>query len=227
MTTTEAQGTSAEVTDALREAILRGDFVSGQRLIEADLRERFGATRFVIRTALQSLAGEGLVEVQHNRGARVREVTLAEAIEICEVRRSLEGLLAERAADRATQADRTELKGIIRQMKSAAKAGDFRLYNELHAGLHRSVRRIAAHETTTEILDRLRGKMVRLQFQLELLHGRSAVSLPQYQAIVDAIVAADPAAAESAMHEHITSDIDALKQLHTWPVVAPGMHTWG
>jgi DNA-binding GntR family transcriptional regulator len=157
----------------------------------------------------------------------VREVTLAEAIEISEVRRSLEGLLAERAADRATQADRTELKGIIRQMKSAAKAGDFRQYNELYTSLHRSIRRIAAHETTAEILDRLRGKMVRLQFQLELLHGRSAVSLPQYQAIVDAIVAADPAAAESAMHDHITSDIDSLRKLDAWPAAAPGIHTWG
>jgi DNA-binding GntR family transcriptional regulator len=102
-----------DVADSLRDGILRGDYVAGQRLVEADLCERFGTTRFIIRSALQSLAAQGLVEVRRNRGARVRTVTIDEAIEISEVRRALEGLCAARAAERATRDDRDELRRIV------------------------------------------------------------------------------------------------------------------
>jgi len=84
-------GTGLTVAGAVRTAILQGEFAPGQRLIEADLCERFGTSRFVVRAALQELSAQGLVAFQRNRGARVREISLAEAIEITEVRKLLEG----------------------------------------------------------------------------------------------------------------------------------------
>src|SRR6266496_3792577 len=88
------------VTDALRAAILRGDYAPRQRMIEADLCAELGVSRFAVRTTLRALAAEGLIEVQPNKGARIREIPLAEAIEITEVRMVLEGLVAARAAAR-------------------------------------------------------------------------------------------------------------------------------
>ena len=82
------------VLDELRAAILAGEFVAGQRLVEVDLCERFGCGRFAVRAAIPVLDSEGLVDVQRHRGARVRIIPLAEAIEITEVRRLLEGLIA-------------------------------------------------------------------------------------------------------------------------------------
>jgi DNA-binding GntR family transcriptional regulator len=202
-----------DVADALREAILRGDYVAGQRLVEADLCERFGATRFIIRTALQSLAGQGLVEVLRNRGARVRTVTIDEAIEITEVRRALEGLCAARAAERATRQDRAELRQLVVSMKAAWKAGELMRYSELNGELHAAIRSIADHQTSARILEQLRGQIVRHQFHLALVPGRPAVSLPQHEAVVAAIAAGDPAAAEHAMHVHIDSVIEALRAL--------------
>jgi DNA-binding GntR family transcriptional regulator len=94
----------AAVLDELRDAILAGEFVAGQRLVEVDLCERFGCSRFAVRAAIPVLASEGLVDVQRHRGARVRVIPLDEAIEITEVRGMLEGLAAARAARRATSA---------------------------------------------------------------------------------------------------------------------------
>ena len=54
----------------IREAILSGEFVPNQRLIEADLSERFAAGRAAVRAALLELANEGLIERVQNRGAR-------------------------------------------------------------------------------------------------------------------------------------------------------------
>ena len=101
------------VLDELRAAILAGEFVAGQRLVEVDLCERFGCGRFAVRAAIPVLASEGLVDVQRHRGARVRIIPLAEAIEITEVRRLLEGLIAARAAERATRAEVASLSRSI------------------------------------------------------------------------------------------------------------------
>src|SRR6187399_2420603 len=90
--------TRADLTRILREAIVSGEYVPNQRLIEADLSATYGASRAAVRTALLELGAEGLVDRLPNRGSRVRAIPLAEAIEILEVRMGLEGLCAAKAA---------------------------------------------------------------------------------------------------------------------------------
>lgn len=201
------------VLDALRTAILAGEFAAGQRLVEVDLCERFGCTRFAVRAAIPVLASEGLLDVQRHRGARVRVIPVAEAIEITEVRRLLEGLTAARAAERVTPAQAGELEQIIQDMREAVAAGELLRYSDTNARLHALIREIAAHGTAAGIIERLRAQLVRHQFALSLIPGRPAVSLAQHERIAAAIIAGDPAGAEAAMHEHISSVIDALRSL--------------
>jgi DNA-binding GntR family transcriptional regulator len=205
--------TRGAVAGAVRAAILRGEFAPGQRLIEADLCERFGTSRFVIRAALQELSGQGLVEFQRNRGARVREISLGEAIEITEVRQLLEGLQAARAATRVTAAEAAMLRDIVARMRAAVAQAELLTYSGLNARLHAAIRDISAHQTSARLLRQLRDQTVRHQFTLSLMPGRPAVSLPQHEAIVATVTARDPAAAERAMHDHLQSVIDALQAL--------------
>jgi DNA-binding GntR family transcriptional regulator len=201
------------VLDELRAAILAGEFAAGQRLVEVDLCERFGCSRFAVRAAIPVLASEGLVDIQRHRGARVRVIPLEEAIEITEVRRLLEGLIAARAAQRATPAEVAELRQVIGQMRAAVASAELMRYSDANARLHALVRRIGAHQTATGILERLRAQLVRHQFALALVPGRPAVSLAQHERIVGAIAAGDPKEAEAAMLDHITSVIESLNSL--------------
>jgi DNA-binding GntR family transcriptional regulator len=89
----------------LRDAITRGEMAPGQRLIEAELGERFGVTRNSARLALDVLVADGLVERVPNRGARVRTIPTAEAVAILECRMVLDGLLCRKAAENATDAE--------------------------------------------------------------------------------------------------------------------------
>ncbi len=201
----------AGVTDALRAAILRGDYAPRQRMIEADLCAELGASRFAVRTTLRALAAEGLIEVQRNKGARIREIPLAEAIEITEVRMVLEGLVAARAAERVTSAGQAQLRGIVAEMRRAVRAAELLRYSELNARLHAAIRGAAGHPTAARILEQLRAQVVRHQFQLALLPGRPAISVAQHARIVSAICAGDPAAAEQAMRAHVASVLQALR----------------
>lgn len=202
----------SEVFDELRAAILRGEYAPLQRLIETELIERYGTTRFVLRNALTRLAAEGMVELQPNRGARVRQISAEEAIEITEIRRAVEALVAARAAQRITDEEITDLRALGSAMTAAVENMDTLGYSELNAQLHSSVRRIADHHTATRIIEQLHGQMVRHQFRLSLVPGRPSVSLPEHLAIIDAVCARDPEQAARAMRVHLDS---VLKMLTT------------
>ena len=201
------------VTEALRAAILNGEYAPRQRLVEVDLCERFGTSRFILRSALQELAGQGLVEFQRNRGARVREVSIDEAIEITEVRILLEGLLAARAAERVTKSEATMLRKLVKDMRAAVEKSELLTYSDLNARLHSAIRDIAAHETAARVLSQLRDQTVRHQFSLSLVPGRPSISLPQHEAIVAAITNRRPDVAKQAMEEHLQSVIQAFQAL--------------
>jgi DNA-binding GntR family transcriptional regulator len=201
------------VTEALRAAILAGEYAPRQRLVETGLCERFGTSRFILRAALQELAAQGLVEFQRNRGARVRDVSFAEAIEITEVRILLEGHLAALAAERLTKSDGAMLRRIVKDMRTAVGKAELLAYSDLNARLHAAVRDIAGHQTASRLLRQLRDQTIRHQFSLSVVPGRATVSLPQHEAIVAAITARRPDEAQRAMHEHLQSVIQAFQAL--------------
>lgn len=201
------------VREALRKAILDGEYLPGERLVESALCERFGASRFTIRTALQDLVADGLVEVQRNRGAAVRKISFEEAVEITEVRMVLEGLVAARAAERVTDEQCSELDEVGLLMRRAVAAGELRRYSELNARLHALIQAAARHRTADSLIETMRGRLVRHQYALSLLPGRPAVSLPQHERIIEAIRSRSPKAAEEAMRAHIASVIEALRSL--------------
>jgi DNA-binding GntR family transcriptional regulator len=198
--------------DGLREALGRGDLAPGQRLVEADLAAAYGVTRASVRAALIDLTGEGLVERIPNRGARVRVVSVEEAVAITECRMVLEGLCAARAAERATAAEIESLVRIGALMRAAVTGGEPVTYSEHNRQLHRRVREIAAQPVANAVLDRLNAQLVRHQFRLSLRSGRPQVSLAEHLAIIDGIAMRDPVAAEAAARAHMASVIAALRQ---------------
>jgi DNA-binding GntR family transcriptional regulator len=200
------------VVQQLRGAIMNGDVVPGQRLVEAELAETLGVTRASVRAALFDLAADGLVERVPNRGARVRVVPVAEAIAITECRMVLEGLCAAKAAERATPAQVERLSTIGEQMVATVAAGEPLKYSALNRELHQTVHEISGQAVAAGLLQRLNAQIVRHQFQLALRPGRTHVSLPEHQAIIAAIAAHDPAAAEAAARAHLASVIEALRE---------------
>ncbi|SCK53590.1 DNA-binding transcriptional regulator, GntR family [Streptomyces sp. WMMB 714] len=210
-------GAGVPLVEAIREAIIRGEFVPNQRLVEADLSSQFGASRAGVRSALLELTNEGLVERIQNRGARVRAVPLDEAIEISEVRMVLEGLCAAKAAEAVTGEEVRELQGIGKSMREAVAGGDLLGYSALNQELHRRVREIGGQRTASRVLERLRGQNVRHQFRLAMHPGRPSVSLPEHLAIIDGICTHDPEAAESAARAHLRSVIEALREVDAQP----------
>ena len=196
----------------LREAILRGEFMPNERLIEVNLAQRVEVGRAAVRTALARLEQEGIVEREPFRGARVRSVSEAEAIELLEARAVLEGLVARTAALKATDDDIAVLRAIFMQMQDRFEAGDLLGISELNSQFHRQLLRIADHRTAARMIDVLQAQVVRYQFRTVLVPGRASQSMAEHRAVVDAVAAHDAAAAETAMREHLSHVVEALRQ---------------
>jgi DNA-binding GntR family transcriptional regulator len=201
------------VTDLIRDAIVRGEYAPNQRLIEADLSSTFSASRATVRTALLELASEGLVERLPNRGSRVRAISLDEAIEILEVRMGVEGLCAAKTAMNLSDEDAAALERLRDEMLESVAEGDLVEYSRLNQYLDVRIRELSRHATASDVLGRLHAQSVRHQFKLSSRPQRAKVSVHQHAAIIDAIVARDPEAAEQAVRSHLLSVIDALRQL--------------
>ncbi|MEV8229330.1 GntR family transcriptional regulator [Streptomyces sp. NPDC079167] len=195
----------------LRQAILRGETAPAQRLVENELAEQFGVTRAGVRAALIELASEGLVERIRNRGSRVRVVSVDEAVAITECRMALEGLCAAKAAVAADAEQLDRLTAVGEAMTKAVDDGEPMLYSDLNHELHAMVREFSGQRTAVSLLERLNGQLVRHRFQLALRPGRPQQSLSEHLAMIDAIRAREPQAAEAAVRSHLASVIEALR----------------
>jgi DNA-binding GntR family transcriptional regulator len=204
------QGEPERPEDRLRAAIVAGRLLPNERLVEADLTRRIGVGRSAVRTALARLEHEGLVELEPHRGARVRLVSVPEAIEILQARAALEGLAANRAARNATEADAADLRAILADMRKLLDAGDLLKASDANAVLHRRLLEIGGHTTANRLIDGLRSQLVRFTYRTILLPGRSERSFAEHTAIIEAVAAHDGAAAERAMRRHLSHVADAL-----------------
>ena len=107
----------------LRGHIVKGELMPNERLVEVDLTASLGVGRATVRTFLSRLEQEGLVVREPNRGARVRMVSEAEALEITHAR-ALEALAAREAAVHATYDEIATMRETLAHMASRIQAGD-------------------------------------------------------------------------------------------------------
>ncbi|WP_235037349.1 GntR family transcriptional regulator [Actinomadura sp. K4S16] len=203
-------GDDQSPADRLRALILAGEMAPGQRLVEGDLAELLQVKRSAVRAALVELTAERLVERIRNRGARVRVVTVAEAIAMYECRMVLEGLCARKAAENITEDGAERLRAIGASMEAAVRNGDPLQYSQLNERLHTQIREIAAQPVAKEMLEGMHAQLVRHRFRLALRPGRSGQSLPQHLEIIAAVASGDADAAETAMRDHVLDVIRAL-----------------
>ncbi len=220
MTSAQLKGAAARlhVSTHIRQSLWAGDLLPGQRLVVQDLADQLGVTRSSVREALFDLASDDLVELVPNRGASIRVISVDEAIQITECRSALERLCARKAAERATEEQRAELVEVGVQLRAAVAEEEFHTYSALNRRLHDLVIEFSGQTIAARQLERLNVQMVRFQFRLALRTGRPQEALPQLLAIIDAVTAGDPTAADTAAEAQLASVIDQLRKTETLPL---------
>jgi len=206
------------IVDLLGEAVVAGRYAVGASLPpEPLLCEELGVSRTVIREAVKSLVAKGLLSTGPKVGTRVlpdeqwnwfdNDVVAWQARaghtrefirDLQELRRVVEPAAVRLAATRATTQDIAELESAYAGMKHAVEHGGDYVSHDLrfHQGLLR-----ACHNRMVVQMSRALGALLRTSFEISTSrpypHGPVS-SLPLHRAVLDAVIAHQPAKAEKA-----------------------------
>jgi DNA-binding GntR family transcriptional regulator len=185
--------------------VQNGNYAPGQRLIEADLQDVTGASRGPIREAMKRLAAEGLIEIQHRKGARVRRLTHREIENLYDVREILEGFAASRAAARS---DNPTFRAGITKLEERFKKkfdGSPQAYMDYNGAFHAF---IVQHSENGDLI-RLVSELHVPIFMLRLYHiiDRAFIKRAhdEHDEIIKHLLEGDAVRAERAMRKHIRS----------------------
>jgi GntR family transcriptional regulator of vanillate catabolism len=200
------------VMDQIRESILGGSVVTGERLNEVRLSRTLAVSRTPVRAALQALAGEGLLDYEPNRGFSVREFPLDAVVDAYEIRASLEGVAVRFAAERGLSreekaiVERSLVAGDRLLERGSFEAGDLTIYRGINGDFHDTLLAAARN--------RMLGEMIRICHHVPVSSSRNIVAFEHrdvrrrhddHHRIYEAIIAQEPWRAEMLMREHVSS----------------------
>jgi phosphonate utilization transcriptional regulator len=195
----------------IEQMILSGELTARQRINEVELAQRFRTSRGPVREALRALEECGLVRAERNRGTFVREVSMAEADEVYDVREALDELIGSRLAERITAAQLDVLRRLLAAMDTATAAGDVKRYHKLNLEFHDALVDFVGNARLKETYRRLTKEL--LLFRLHGLQegGGFEVSNAEHKAIVKAIASRDPERAGRVLRAHAA---DSRARMH-------------
>jgi DNA-binding GntR family transcriptional regulator len=193
---------SQRVADYLRDAILGGQIGPGQRVRQADIAERFGASRLPVREALRMLEAEGLIEHETNKGARVPRLDMHEVDVIYQMRERLEPLALSESIPHLDADDLLRLDEIQTQIETSCDVGRFL---ELDRELHLLSYAGCQIDQLTAMVTRLWNSTqhYRRAFVSSSGPGRMWVINAEHRLLLDAIERRDTTDAERYLSGHI------------------------
>ena len=187
------------------EAIDQGDYRPGDRLVEADLADRFGVSRTPIREALQRLETQAVV-TRDGRSLVVSSLDHDQLGELYVVRAELEGLAARLAAQHASPEEIRVLwemaardRALVGDPEALARANK-RFHHQLHLASH--------NRYLIQQLEMVRRSMALVATTSLAAAGRAARALDEHEAIVRAIEAQDGPAAEQVIRAHLSNALE-------------------
>ncbi len=133
------QTLSAKAYEIIEEMIATLELPPGTIFSEGDLAARINIGRTPLREALLRLSREHLIEMMPRRGVRVTDINLTDQLALLEVRRVLDRLIAEKAAERATPEQRERLKRISDLILEAAREEDLSEFMKYDAEFDRII----------------------------------------------------------------------------------------
>lgn len=142
------------VASAIRQDVINGELIDGQRITTMELAEQYGLSLAPIREALLQLAAEGLIAIHPKRGAVVRAVTPEFLFDIYEVRLGLIPYLEGERAALAKEENIARMVEAERSYESAVLAGTVDEIIEHNSAFHQAVNKIRVNFEAEQILAR-------------------------------------------------------------------------
>ena len=202
----------------VRDKITYGKVNSGERLIEANLAEEFGASRSPIREALRQLESEGLVTFERNKGITVSRLSVKQVDEIYDIKIVLASHAARLAVAHCTPEDVVYLRQLNTSLSESATKGDLQMWLDDNRKFHDFFPEHSGNESLVEILDLTQRRVYRYRYMIVMIPGHFDEYLEHHFSIIRACEEKNLDAAEENMKLHLQRTRTILiEYLNTFP----------
>ena len=191
------------IFERLEEDILSEKYPYGEILTEAKLSEELGVSRTPIREALRRLEQEHLIAESTGKGSVVLGITKKDIADIYDIRLRLEGLAARYAALNATDEDREKLTQIVELQEFYTQKQDAEHIKVMDNDFHQHLYHSCGSSVLCNTLLPLHKKAQKYRKASVSDGSRANESVGEHRAILEAILARDPEAAEKQTVKHI------------------------
>ena len=200
------------VVDRLRDLIVEGVLVPGQRLNERLLSEQLGVSRTPLRESFKVLAAEGLVEILPNRGARVAALTVADFKEVVAVLGGLEAVVGRLAAAQIDRDGLETLELLHRTMVAHYRRQDLPAYFRVNQQIHQYLVETTGNRTLLDIYVALNLRIRRFRYMANLANQRWAQAVAEHEEIMKALRSRDGEALGNLLQLHLRTKADHVLQ---------------
>jgi DNA-binding GntR family transcriptional regulator len=217
-------GSKLDIGLRIRDDIVSGALCFGERITMDALASRYGVSHMPVREALRELQGEGLVQIEPNRGARVRSIDSSFVENLFEIRTALEVMMVRRAAARCKDSDIEELQAIQATLEQHIVVGDHALLIAENRRFHQAINRFADNADALPLVDRHWMLLAALWRHYGYGQDRFTGVANDHQNLIQALAAHDQEAAAMIMGAHATKAKLALLariRAQAVPVVRP------
>ena len=190
------------VRHAIVEAVLSHRLPPGTRLVETRLCEAFGVNRSLLRRVFVRLAGDKVIELQHNKGAIIAQPGPEEMRQVFEARQLIENGIIRVLGKKATKESLAAVRKLIKQEQAAHQAGDWSKWVRLSGEYHLQVARLLGN---TELENILRSLIARTTLMIALYDplGHNVCSFDEHNHILKALENGDSERACTLMDAHL------------------------
>ena len=193
----------AQVSRALRAAVVSGELEPGGLYSAPSLAARFGVSATPVREAMLDLVREGMVTIVPNKGFRVTEVDPASLDQVAQIRALLEPPVVRRVTPIIPASDLPGLRRLAQAIVDEAAAGDLVAYTEADRTFHLALLAYDDNPRLVDLVAELRGQARLLGLSGLLERGELVTNAAEHLQIVDLIQARDLDGVESLMRHHI------------------------
>lgn len=217
-----------EIARRLEERILRGEWAPGMRLDERSLAEQFGVSRTPVREAIQWLSAQGMLSHRGRQGISVTQLTVPDLLDAFYIMSELEAMAAAQAARRIRPEQIADLRASADRCAEFAEKGDAEGFYLENLVFHQLILEGTQNRLLDDQMRKIRALIAPYRRYVTSRPGRMKDSVKEHEAVMQAIINGEPAAAAAQMRNHVNLLGDSLSDfLHQTTVDESGLLSWG
>lgn len=201
-----------ELTDRLRLMIIEGVLTAGEKVPEKALCEKLGVSRTPMREALKVLAADGLLNLEPNKGARVRIITAEDLEEVFPLMGALESLAGELACKHISDAQIAEIRSEHNQMLLEFENSNMPNYFKHNEKIHQLIMAAAANTTLTDMYRSLSLRVRSGRYIANMSPARWQQAVDEHEEMLVALSNRDGVELGAILKRHLNNKMNTVRQ---------------